>query len=68
MEVKREMIKQALPVRISPETAAKINAIIAANPEKRYTKIQVMALAVDMLAKKFLPKSTDSGKCAEVLR
>lgn len=53
------MIKQTLPVRISPETDAKINAIIAANPEKRYTKIQVMALAVDMLAKKFLPKPTD---------
>ena len=61
------MIKQTLPVRISPETAAKINAIIAANPEKRYTKIQVMALAVDMLAKKIFAE-VYRGKCAEVLR
>lgn len=53
------MIKQTVPARVSPETAEKVKQIIDACPEKRYTRIQVLALAVDMLAKKFLPKSTE---------
>ena len=53
------MTEKTLPARVTPATATKIKQIIDACPAERYTRIQVITLAVDLLAKKFLPKSTN---------
>ena len=47
-----------VPARVTKETAEKVRKIIEANPEKRYTRIQVYSMAVELFSKKFLPKPT----------
>ena len=47
-----------VPARVTKETAQKVRKIIEANPEKRYTRIQVYSMAVDCFFKKILPKTT----------
>ena len=56
------MRNPTVSARVTPATATKIKQIIDACPEKRYSRIQVMTLAVDLLAKKILPAPTDLVK------
>ena len=51
-----------IPARVTKETADLVRRIIEANPEKRYTRIQVYGMAVEAIAKKFLPRTTTNSE------
>lgn len=51
-----------IPARVTKETADLVRRIIEANPEKRYTRIQVYGMAVEAIAKKILPRTTTNSE------